>query len=162
MKNAKSFTRDQILQLTLDDVLNFWEEDVRIDYTSSNLDEHILNVGVLHSKYLKIMVIHSEVFRSADKARRKVIAIRTAYYTGKISREDERKYGWEPYQHVLSGKQLSDQLENDAIIMAGSEKADFHTDVVEACKLIIKEIGNRSYQLKAALDWQKVRDGYST
>jgi hypothetical protein len=162
MNNASSLTRDQIVAMSLDDLLSFWSEDVKIDYNNSNLDQHILNVGVLHSKYLKIMVIQNDLLREAERARKKVVAIRTAYYTGKISREEEQKYGWTPYQHILSGKQLSDTLETDAIVSAGNGRVDFHTDMVEACKLIIKEIGNRSYQLKAALDWQKIRDGYST
>mgnify|MGYP003337367434 CR=1 FL=1 len=162
LKNSDSFTRDQIAAMKVDDLLDFWSEDVRVDYESSNLDQHILKVGVLHSKYLKIMVIQGELQREAEKACSKVTAIRTSYYTGKISKEDEQKYGWPPFQFILNGKQLQDQLEIDPIVSAGRTRVATHSDMVEACKLIIAEIKNRSFQLKAALDWQKIRDGYQT
>lgn len=160
--NAKSFTRDQIIEMTLDDLVNCWSEDVTIDYTSAMLDQLVLDVGVLHAKYLKIMVIHNDLLHQSEKAFKRAAAIRSAYYSGKISKEEEKKYGWEPFQHVLSGKQLQDKLDVDPILAAGNTKVVFHNDMVEACKLIIKEIGNRSFQIKSAIDWQKVRDGFST
>lgn len=160
--NAPSFTRDQIVEMTLDDLVDCWSEDVKIDYASAALDQLVLNVGVLHSKYLKIMVTHNDLLHDTERALKRATAIRTAYYTGKISREEEKKYGWEPYQQILSGKQLTDVLDVDASLAAGQKRVVFHTDMVEACKLIIKEVGNRSYQIRSAIDWQKVRDGFST
>jgi len=160
--NSKSLTRDQIVEMTLDNLIDAWSEDVRIDYATSNLDEIILDIGVLHAKYLKIMVIHNDILHEAEKALKRATSIRYAYYSGKISREEEKKYGWEPYQQILSGKQLQDVLDIDPILSAGQSKVTKHTDMVESCKLIIKEIGNRSYQIRAAIDWQKVRSGFST
>lgn len=160
--NAKSLTRDQIVDMSLDNLVDAWSEDVRIDYSTSNLDEIILDVGVLHAKYLKIMVIHNDILHESEKALKRASSIRAAYYSGKISREEEKKYGWEPYQQILSGKQLTDVLDIDPILSAGQGKVTKHTDMVEACKLIIKEVGNRSYQLRSAIDWQKVRNGFST
>jgi hypothetical protein len=162
LQNAPSFTRDQIVSMTLDDLVNCWSEDVAIDFTSASLDLLVLGIGVLHAKYLKIMVIHNDILHEAERALKRATAIRAAYYSGKISREEEKKYGWEPYQQILTGKQLLDTLDTDPILTAGQVKVSKHTDMVEACKLIIKEVGNRGYQIKSAIDWQKVRDGFST
>jgi hypothetical protein len=161
-ENAPSLTRDQIVDMSLDNLVDAWSEDVRIDYSTSNLDEIILNVGILHAKYLKIMVIHNDLLHESERALKRAASIRAAYYSGKISREEEKKYGWEPYQQILTGKQLQDVLDIDPILTAGQNKVNKHTDIVEACKLINKELGNRTYQIRAAIDWQKVRNGFST
>jgi len=162
IKNAPSLTRDQIVEMSLDDLVDFWSEDVKIDYTTHNLDQIILDIGVLHAKYLKIMVVHGDILRETERALKRATALKAAYYSGKISREEEKKYGWEPFQQILTGKQLQDKLDVDPSLSAGQKKLAMHTEMVEACKMIIKEIGNRSYQIRAAIDWQKVRDGFST
>jgi hypothetical protein len=162
MKNIDNLTRDQIVEMSLDDLLGFWEEDVKIDYSATNLDQIILKIGILHAKYLKIMVTHKDLKRQTEAAKRRAVQIRTSYYNGTISKEEERKFGWEPFQRILNGKELQDHLDADKIVQAARDKVSLHEEMSEACKLIIKEIGNRSFQLRAAIDWQKFANGYTT
>jgi hypothetical protein len=157
-----SLTRDQIIALSLEQLLDLWEEDVKIDYKTSNLDQHMLNIGSLHAKYLKIMVTHGELKRQTEVAKRRAVQIRTSYYNGTISKEDEKKFGWTPFQRVLNGRELQEHLDADKIVQAAKDKVTFHEEMIEACKLIIKEVSNRSYQIKAAIDWQKFSNGYTT
>ncbi len=151
-------TQDEILSLTLDKLTDMWLEDTKFDY-DEGLGEDVAGVSGLHAKYLKILYIHNQKHREASQASARVRQIRRTYYYGTIDQETEKKYGWTPFTYSVGKNDIDRFLDADEMVQKAETLRCKHEDIVEACKSIVKEIGNRGYQLKSAIDWKKFMAG---
>jgi hypothetical protein len=153
-------TENEILQLSLDTITSLWVSDSKIDFTE--VGQESVKTGTLHAKYLKIMAIHTTKHREALRALAKIRNLRQSYYDGSIDRETEQKYNWKPFPYKVLKGDMERFLEGDEFVQKASAAVARHEDIIEICKSIIKELGNRSYQIKAAVDWQRLMAGFNT
>jgi hypothetical protein len=153
-------TENEILQLTLDELTSLWVNDSKIDFTE--VGQESVKTGTLHAKYLKIMAIHTTKHREALRAMAKIRNLRQSYYDGSIDKETEKKYNWKPFPYKVLKGDMERFMEGDEFVQKASSLVAKHEDIIEICKSIIKELGNRSYQLKAAVDWQRLMAGFNT
>jgi len=152
-------TEDEIMKLTLNELTDHWTKDAKVDYNA--IGEESLKTSALHSKYLKILALHGAKHREALRARAKIRQLRQAYYDGSIDQDTEEKYGWKPFPYKVLRTDMEKFLEADDIVQKAEIRVSRHEDMVETCKAIIKEIGNRSYQFKASVDWQRLMAGFN-
>lgn len=153
-------TENEILQLSLDQVTSLWVIDSKIDFTE--VGQESAKTGALHAKYLKIMAIHTTKLRESSRALAKIKNLRQSYYDGSIDQETEKKYGWKPFPYKVLKNDMDRFIEADEYVQKAQTMVARHEDIIEICKAIIKELGNRSYQLKAAVDWQRLMAGFNT
>lgn len=153
-------TENEILQLTLDDLTTHWVEDSKIDFTE--VGKESVRTGAIHAKYLKIMAIHTNKLRETARTLAKIKNLRQSYYDGSIDKETEQKYNWKPFPYKVLKGDMERFIEGDDFVQKAVAIVSKHEDIIETCKAIIKELGNRSYQLKAAVDWQRLMAGFST
>mgnify|MGYP006267075833 CR=1 FL=1 len=131
----------------VNDLIEMWEKDAVIDQTDPG--KEILRIPLLHSKYVKQLTAHSLAVKSCGIEYSKMRKIKWEYYTGKLNGDKEKldKYGLEPFQFVLKGD-VNTYLESDEHLTKLTAKRALHEQAVELCNLIIKELNNRTWQLR--------------
>jgi len=141
---------------TLENVLKYWEKDSEIDQTEPSRE--IIRIPILHSKYLNILTKHRIASKKAafDLARTK--RTKYEYYSGKMSKEELDALGWEPFRFTLKSD-ITTYLESDADIIKLLEKKAYHDEVIEVCMSIMKELGNRTFQLREHMTMERFISG---
>lgn len=133
------------------------ENDLKIDET--RLDEESLKTPQLHNKYLMLLL---RLKNRKDKLERELKSLQKdkwLYYTGKMSEEDLKKFGWEQFElNVL-------RTDVDRIMDADSDLLEIEGKYKEICRIVdyvenlVKVISNRQWSIRAAIDWQKFANG---
>jgi hypothetical protein len=142
----------------LEKILEMWEQDASVDQT--NLGSEAVKAAKLHSKYLKILSRNSLIVKKLDNDYKTMRAIRAKYYEGKMDQAELTKYGWEQFQYNFKLKEQREAaLEGDEYLLKIIGKKAYHEEIVSACTAIIKELGNRTWGIKSAIDWQRFTNG---
>ncbi len=142
--------------MKLEDVEKLWEEDCQID--RSALDEESLKIPYLHNKYYKIYLrekLHLKVEQSGYTA---YFKLKHEYYTGKLSTQECKDYGWEPFPFVLKGD-IQIYLDADKELSDRLIKLQVQKEKVEFLENIIKTLNNRGYLIKNAIDFRRFANG---
>jgi len=140
----------------LDAIFKHWEKDSEIDDTEPSRE--IIRIPALHSKYLKFMTEHNMSAKKAHFDYNRMRRLKWEYYTGKLSEEDLKEYGWEPFRYTLKSD-VSTYLESDNDLIKLLEKKIYHEEAVEVCKAIIKELGARTWQLREHMTHERFIQG---
>jgi hypothetical protein len=129
-----------------------WLEDAPIDMTEPA--KEMGRVPNLHAKYLNILAHHRKEFKAAEIALEHFKSLKSKYYAGDMnSPEDLTKYKLEPWLEKLSRDKIAHFVKaDDQVTYAMSETAQ-HEAIVEVCEKIIKELNNRTWQLKSIIQW---------
>ena len=135
-----------------------WIKDVSFDETEPQ--KAMANISKLHAKYLRILTHHNLLAKKlqADyNSRRK---IKWEYYTGDLNNpEDLERYGLEPMMKKVLRADLQHYLDSDTELNNTLLKKVMHEEIVDFCKSVLKELNNRTWQLKSFMDWEKFIGG---
>lgn len=140
----------------LEQIEEMWEQDSKIDRT--DLDNESLKIPSLHSKYYKLFLREKMQLKLEDQKYKQFFKLKHEYYTGKLSQEELRSFGWEPFQFVLKNditiymeadRELSDKL---IALSLQREKVQFLED-------IIKTLNGRGFLIKNAVDFIRFTSG---
>tara|TARA_B100000902_G_C26870352_1_gene697431 strand:- start:56 stop:490 length:435 start_codon:yes stop_codon:yes gene_type:complete len=143
--------------MNLNDLYEMVQSDLNIDKTE--LDTESLKTPQLHNKYL---ILHSqeklklEQLTSEKKIKRKN---KWLYYTGKMSEEQLRFYGWEPFDLNILKTDVDRFIDADDDIIRLSAKITLQEEAVNYLESVVKVISNRQWNIRAALDWIKFTQG---
>jgi len=140
----------------LRNVLRLWERDSVIDMTEPS--KEILRVPLLHSKYLNILTKHRLASKKASFDIARMKKIKWEYYTGKMDKEELEKHGWEPFRFTLKSD-VATYLEADTDIIELMKRKSYHDEVVEVCTAIMKELSNRTFQLREHMTFERFIGG---
>ncbi len=142
----------------LEKLLEMWEADAPVDTT--NYGSESVRTAKLHAKYLKILSRNSMIVKRLDIEYKNIRAIRSKYYEGKMDQAELAKYGWPQYQFTLKlREQREAALEGDEFLLKITGKKIYHEEIVAACTAIIKELGNRTWEIKSAIDYIRFTNG---
>ena len=140
----------------LDELLEMWRKDCDIDRTEPG--KALLDIPKLHSKYLTILSKHRMLGKEADFQLNRWKKLKWEYYTGKLDDEELKKYGWEPFPYTLKSD-LNTYLDADEDINKYLASKMMHEEVVDVCNAILKELNNRTWELRSFIDWEKFIQG---
>ena len=129
------------------ELIEMWDKDSEIDQTDPG--KEILRIPMLHAKYVRQITAHSLAVKSCSIEYSKIKKVKWEYYTGKLNGDDEalKKYGLEPFRFTLKGD-VSTYLDSDDDLAKINAKKAIHEQAVDLCTLIIKELNNRTWQLR--------------
>jgi hypothetical protein len=133
------------------------QQDLEIDKTE--LDTESLKTPQLHNKYLIMYSqekLKLEQLLSEKKIKRKN---KWLYYTGKMSEEQLRFYGWEPFDLSILKTDVDRFIDADDEIIKLSAKITLQQEIVDYLEGVIKIVSNRQWNIRAALDWIKFTQG---
>ena len=141
--------------IDLETLQNMWKNDTKID--RDNLHEESLNTPTLHAKYFEV---YNNVFllrAKAEKRRSAIYHSRYEYYTGKA---DPEVYIKNPFPKKIRDKEtLAKYLEADEELSTAKLKVTYYDTMLNFLEDIIKQLHQRNYQIKNAIDYMKFQSG---
>lgn len=142
--------------MTLDEILNEWAIDAKID--RSELVNESLKIPVIHNKYYRIYISEKKIFKKLEAEYKTLLKIKHEYYSGKLSPEELKEKNWEPFKFILKNN-IDLYIDADKDIIETSIKLALSKERVDMLLAIMQSITNRTYQIKNAIDMLKLESG---
>ena len=141
--------------IDLDTLQNMWASDAKID--PDNLHTESLNIPVLHSKYYDIYNNLMLLRKKAEQQRKNIRHERYEYYSGKA---DPDVYIESPFPKKIRDKEtMQKYLDADTKLSGLSLKIEYYSVMLCFIEEILKQITNRTYQIKNAIEYMKFSSG---
>lgn len=141
--------------IDLDTIQKMWREDAEID--PDNLHTESLNIPVLHSKYYDIYNNILLLRKKAEQQRKNVRHERYEYFSGKA---DPDVYIENPFPKKIRDKEtMQKYLDADTKLSGVSLKIDYYDTMLKFLEEILKQISNRTYQIKNAIEFMRFSSG---
>ncbi len=141
--------------IDLDTLQNMWASDAKID--PDNLHTESLNIPVLHSKYYDIYNNLMLLRKKAEQQRKNIRHERYEYYSGKAEPD---VYIENPFPKKIRDKEtMQKYLDADTKLSGLSLKIEYYSVMLSFIEDILKQITNRTYQIKNAIEYMKFSSG---
>jgi hypothetical protein len=132
-----------------------WEKDSKIDI--DNLHTESLNIPVLHSKYYDIYNNLMLLRKKAEQQKKNVRHERYEYYSGKA---DPDVYVKDPFPKKIRDKDtMQKYLDADERLSGISLKIEYYDVMLRYIEEILKQITNRTYQIKNSIEFMRFSSG---
>ena len=142
--------------MDLDKIQEMWQKDSVID--PDNLHDESLKIPQLHSKYYTVYNTIMLLRERAQESYNRVKLERYNYYTGKATAE---VYAEEPFPYKVREKDaIQRYLEADEKLSVVDMKIKYYNVTLKFLEEIIRNVSNRTYQIKNAIEWQKSQAGF--
>ncbi len=133
-----------------------WEKDSQID--KDNLHDESLKIPALHAKYHEMFNNILLLRKRAEQQRKNIRHERYEYFSGKA---DPEVYIENPFPKKIRDKDtMNKYMDADEKISTSSLKIDYYDTMLSYLESILKQISNRTYQIKNAIEWSKFIAGY--
>ena len=143
--------------INLDKIQSMWQEDCKIDI--DNMHEESIKVPQLHSKYHEILNNLILLRTQAQKIQKSVRHERYEYYSGKA---DPEVYEKEPFPKKVRDKDaLIRYMDADDRVSDANLKVEYYDVMINYTESILKQISNRTYQIKNSIEWHKFQAGFT-
>ena len=143
--------------LNLDMIQSMWEEDSKIDI--DNLHEESLKVPQLHSKYHEMMNNLILLRAKAEQLKKNIRHDRYEYFSGKA---DPDVYVENPFPKKIRDKEtMQKYLDADEKLSEALMKIQYYDTMISYLDSILKQVSNRTYQIKNSIEWHKFQAGYN-
>jgi len=143
--------------MDLDKIQEMWAKDSQID--PDNLHDESLKIPQLHSKYYTLYNTISLLREKARESYNKVKLERYNYYSGKASAE---VYAENPFPYKVREKDaLQRYIEADEKLSAIDMKIRYYDVMLKFLEEVIKNISNRTFQIKNAIEWHRFQAGFN-
>ena len=143
--------------MTLDQLIEEWRQDSPIDTTELGVAS--MKVPELHAKYLKLYFEERRKLKSIEFQSKELSLKKYEYYNGKLSQEELDELNWEPFMKRLMKNEIDMYLESDKDIIQSSIKIVNQKEKLAFLEEVIKNINQRNFQIKNAIDWKKFTNG---
>ena len=142
--------------MNIEKIQTLWDEDSKLDV--DNLHTESTKIPSLHAKYYKI---YNKILllKKMEENKLKILnKEKWQYYTGKANPE---VYIDKPFDHKVLRQDVDKYLESDEDLIKAKTKIDYFQVMLNYLDSILKNINNRTYQIKNAIEWQQFIRGYS-
>ena len=144
------------MTIDLETIQNMWEKDSKIDI--DNLHTESLNIPSLHAKYFDLYNNIILLKKKAEQQRKNIRHERYEYYSGKA---DPEVYQDDPFPKKIRDKDtMQKYLDADDKLMNVNLKIDYYETLINYIESILKQVSNRTYQIKNAIEFIRFQAGY--
>jgi hypothetical protein len=143
--------------MRLEDIRKMVQEDSAINDTELDLES--LKLPQLHNKYLNIYHDEKLFLLKVEGDLKRAIRIKWEYYTGKLDKDTLDELGLEPFPLKILKQDLDKYLESDDDIMKLNYKYHYQKEKVDYLESVLKEITNRHWKIRNAIEWRKFISG---
>ena len=141
--------------IDLDSIQSMWQSDSKID--PDNLHTESLNIPVLHAKYYEMYNTVMLLRKKAEQQRKNIRHERYEYFSGKA---DPEVYIENPFPKKIRDKDtMQKYLDADEKLSNCSLKIDYYDTMLNYLEEILKQLSNRTYQIKNAIDYMRFSSG---
>ena len=141
--------------MNLEQIQDMWQNDSVID--PDNLHDESLKIPQLHSKYYTVYNTITLLREKAKDQYNKIKLERYNYYTGKATAEVDAE---EPFPYKVREKDaIQRHLDADERLTKIDLKIRYYDTTLKFLEEIIKNISNRTFQIKNAIEWNRFQAG---
>ena len=141
--------------MNLEKIQEMWQKDSVID--PDNLHDESLKIPQLHSKYYTVYNTITLLREKAKTSYSKIKLERYNFYTGKAPAE---VYAEEPFPYKVREKDaIQRHLEADEKLTNMDLKIRYYDTELKFLEEIIKNVSNRTFQIKNAIEWNRFQAG---
>lgn len=130
-------------------------EELGID--EFDLDQEAIRTPRLHTRWLDLLSQSSVQFKRVDTLYKKIYLERWKYYSGTATDKYYSDYGI--FHHKVQKSDIDLYLNADDVLCEAKELLDLNNSKVNFCEKTLKEIGSRTFHIRAAIDWRKFASG---
>ena len=142
--------------MSLEKIVKQWQEDSKID--STQLDQALVNLPLLHGKYLHLLTEARVKLKLNRLERGKVYHIAAQYCRGELNnKEDLTETGRQPNLHKVHVKADWREYANaDPEVIKFDQRIVIHEETVDVLTEIMKQINQMSFTIRSLIDWFKL------
>tara|TARA_B100000475_G_C14756512_1_gene212967 strand:+ start:55 stop:477 length:423 start_codon:yes stop_codon:yes gene_type:complete len=138
--------------MNLETIQSMWEKDSQIEIIK--IHEEAAKIPSLHAKYWDVYNTLNLLKEKAQIQEQSVRLDRHNYYTGKSPAE---VYQAEPFPYKVREKEsVKRYMDADEKMQKIVSKLRYYDIMLTYLEDIVRQINNRSYQLKNIIDWQQL------
>ena len=130
------------------------DKDLKINDTELDLES--LKTPQLHNKYMKHYTKFKLMLTRAETDYSQVKRQKWEYYTGKA---DASVYAEKPFDLKVLRTDVDKYIESDEEMIKAKQKVEYLQAVVDYLDKTLRQITNRTFTIKIALDWRKFTSG---
>ena len=153
----------ETLRNRFDKLKEDWVEDSHVDFQfknkqySADLAQVALDIPFIHNKYLNHYTDISQIKTSLEFEIRKLVKEKREYYGGEA---DAKIYAEKPFGNsIKTSEKMKVYLESDDEIINLEAKIKFLDQMLYWLDQVMKQISNRGFQVKSAIEWEKFING---
>lgn len=140
----------------IDELISEWEKDAQVDTT--NPGGEMIRIPVVHSKYNKYLSLHKLAKARREAEFDKLRKLKWMYYNGKLSQQELNDLGWDPFPFTLKSD-VNVYMDADDDIIKAKSTLSFHDECISFCTYVMKELNNRTWQMKEFMAWERFERG---
>ena len=140
-----------------------WNTDTQIDFQFKNkqytedLAKLALEIPFQHNKYLNHYTDLSQIKTSLEFEYRRLVKQKREYYGGEA---DAKTYAEKPFgTSIKTAEKMKVYLESDDELINIEAKIKFIDQMLYYLDHVMKQISNRGFQIKSAIEWEKFING---
>ena len=142
--------------MNLETLQEMWKKDSVID--TDLYCEESTKIPQLHMRYMEFHNTFSLMKKERELEMRRLIREKWLYYKGKAP---SKVYKEVPFDLKLTTKEeISMFIESDEDICKLQYKIDYIEQMLTFLDGVLRQIGNRNFQIKNAIDWEKFKNGF--
>ncbi len=130
------------------------DKDLKINDTELDLES--LKTPQLHNKYMKHLTKFKLLLTRAEDEFTKIKKDKWEQYTGKA---DPAVYQLKPFNLKILKQDVDKYIESDEEWIKANQKVKYLETVVDFLDRTIRQISNRTFTIKNAIDWRKFTSG---
>jgi hypothetical protein len=131
-----------------------WSKDAPINETDPQ--KSLAQIPSLHAKYLHIMTHHNLMAKKLQYNYNERRRLKWEWYNGDLNNpEDLSKYNLPPQERKVIRQDIPQILDADSELNTLLLKKVLHEEIADFCKAVLKELGNRTFQLKSYIDYER-------
>ena len=140
--------------MTLEELQLQADKDLKIN--DSELDLESLKTPQLHNTYMKHLTKFKLMLSKADAELNVIKREKWEYYTGK---SDPAVYQLKPFNLKIMRSDVDKYIEADEDYTKAYQKVKYLEVTVDFLDRTIRQISNRTFTIKNAIDWRKFTSG---
>ena len=140
--------------MTLEELQEQADKDLKINDTELDLES--LKTPQLHNEFMKHLTKYKLMLSRAETEYNVMKKEKWEYYTGKA---DASVYAEKPFDLKILRTDIDKYLDSDMDLQKQKQKVDYLNTTVDFLDRTIRQIGNRGFTIKNAIDWRKFTSG---
>ena len=143
--------------MKIESIHSLWREDSKID--RMDLGEESLKISSLHQKYIEIYTFEKDRLRKYEAALKILKLEKYEFFTQGPTHETQEK-GWElPAIGKVIRSDVQQYIDADKDVIELTLKIGIQNEKISLLDSIMKNLANRGFQIKNAIDWLKYASG---
>ena len=140
--------------MTLEELQELADKDIKLNDTELDLES--LKTPQLHNKYCKFHNKFNTLLKQAEDQLSVLRKEKWEYFTGKA---DPSVYQAKPFNLKILRQDVDKYIDSDEDIIKLKQKSDYLNTVVDFLDRTVRQISNRTFTIKNAIDWKKFISG---